>query len=93
MSDLSPAEVARLARLARLEVGPEEAAALARDVAAIAASFSGLAEFAATLPSAPEPEPGALRPDEATPSPLADAILAQAPHVDGRRVRAPGGAP
>ncbi|GEM_PF-4539837 len=84
MGGLGPEEVARVARLARLALGPEEAARLAADLEAITATFAGLADHAATLPPAPEEPPGELRADEAA-APDAEeaaAILAAAPRVD-----------
>lgn len=71
-----------MARLARLALAPDEAAALAADLEAITASFAGLAERAASLPPAPEEPPGALRPDEAVPFEAPEEVLATAPRVD-----------
>ena len=86
------AEVRRVARLARLELGDAEAEGLAADLAAITASFSALADFAATLPPADEPAPGALRPDEPAPSDEAEAIRAAVPRLDASgAIRVPRG--
>lgn len=84
MSGLDAREVARLARLARLDVGAGEEVALAREVAEIVASFGSLAAFAEALPPAPEPEALPLRADEPHPpsADLVGGILAAAPDVD-----------
>lgn len=90
-------ETRRLAALARLELAPDEAVALARALESITADFSALARYASTLPE-PEPiEPAAPRADETTPAPPdeVEGILAAAPKVDRatRHVIVPRGLP
>lgn len=89
MTELGPAEVGRLARLARLELSEGEAAALAPQLAAIAREFEGLRDLARTLAPGDEPAAGALREDVAEPDARADALLAQVPRLDAatRKVR------
>ena len=90
-------EALRLAKLARLDLSPDEAAALARACEAITAEFAALADYATPLPSADERAAAPPREDEARPAPAgeADAILAQAPKHDPatRAVRVPRGLP
>lgn len=77
-------EVPRLARLARLDVSPAEARALAEACAGITRAFGDLAEYAAALPLAPEPAAGELREDvvEAAPAAEVEGILRAAPRLD-----------
>jgi Asp-tRNA(Asn)/Glu-tRNA(Gln) amidotransferase C subunit len=82
MSQLGPAEVARLARLARLDLSPDEADALAPQLDAIAREFDGLRSMALSLPD-PGPSPDGLpRDDVPTSHEGRDAILAQVPRLD-----------
>lgn len=84
-------DVARLARLARLELPPAEADALGAACEAIAREFADLAAFAAPLAPPEEERAGDLREDVAADAGEADAILAAAPRIDpgARLVRAP----
>ena len=77
-------EVPRLARLARLDVPPAAAPALARACEAITRDFAALATYAEALPAPPDPPMGALRADDAAPASDAErqGILAAAPRVD-----------
>lgn len=90
-----PEEAVRLARLARLGLGPGEAERLAADLGAITRSFSDLAAYADALDAAPDADAGPLRGDVAAACDVAtvDAILRAAPRVDAatRAVRAPRG--
>jgi Asp-tRNA(Asn)/Glu-tRNA(Gln) amidotransferase C subunit len=77
MTHLAREETVRIARLARLELAPDEAARLGAQVEAITREFSSLQAYAATLPE-PDAEPAAPpREDEAAPADreMADAIL------------------
>lgn len=84
MSSLGADDVRRLARLARLDVGPDESAALARDLDAIVGAFGDLAAFAADLQPPVEPPAASLREDQvhAAPASVVEAILRAAPLVD-----------
>lgn len=86
MSRFPPEEARRIAALARLGLGEGEAERLAREMDAIAASFSDLASYADGLPEPEAPAAGALREDVVEPAPreAVDAILRAAPRVDAR---------
>lgn len=73
----SEAEVARVARLARLTLAPGEAEILSRQLAAIAHEFEGLAGYAQDLPEPAPEQAGTLREDLVEPSD--PDVLARAP--------------
>lgn len=97
MEALSEADLARLARLARLSLTEDEATALTHDVDAIIHAFEDLASYAATLPEAAPRAAGAPRPDEVAPASdvTVDGILRAVPELDGvtRLVKVPRGHP
>jgi len=80
---LSPADVDRIAALARLELTDEERARFAAQLSAILA-YADQVQQADTSQAAPQPTAGPppLRDDERRPSLDRPAVLAQAPAAD-----------
>ena len=80
---LSPADVDRIAALARLELTDDERARFATQLTAIL-TYADQVQQADTSKAAPQPPPGppCLRDDERRPSLDRDAVLAQAPAAD-----------
>jgi aspartyl-tRNA(Asn)/glutamyl-tRNA(Gln) amidotransferase subunit C len=82
---IGPGEVSRIARLARLEVAPDEAARLARDLERIVAHIDSLSRV--TLPEAAESLTyfgrDRHRPDEPRETLPKDEALRNAPMRDG----------
>jgi len=92
---LTPEEVARLSRLARLKLGEAEAAALRSDLTAILAKFEEVSGAAATAPSSPESPTLALREDVPAPAPPeeVEGIVAAFPRRKDRAVDVPRSLP
>ena len=89
---ITPAEVAHVARLARLDLSEEEIARLTTDLGAVldhAADVAAL-DTAGVAPTAhPLPLSNVLRPDETRPSLDRDEVLAMAPQAEDGRFRVP----
>jgi aspartyl-tRNA(Asn)/glutamyl-tRNA(Gln) amidotransferase subunit C len=89
---ISPAEVAHVARLARLDLTEEERALFAEQLGAVlehAADVAAL-DTAGVPPTAhPLPVQNVLRPDEPRPSLARDEVLAMAPAAEEGRFRVP----
>jgi aspartyl-tRNA(Asn)/glutamyl-tRNA(Gln) amidotransferase subunit C len=89
---ISPADVAHVARLARLDLSDAEVAQFTGQLAAVlehAADVEAL-DTAGVPPTAhPLPIRNVLRPDVVTPSLDRDEVLAQAPDVVDNRFRVP----
>jgi aspartyl-tRNA(Asn)/glutamyl-tRNA(Gln) amidotransferase subunit C len=89
---ISPAEVAHVARLARLDVTDDELAMFTEQLGAVldhAADVEAL-DTAGVPPTAhPLPLRNVFRPDVARPSLDRDEVLAEAPDVEDNRFRVP----
>lgn len=89
---LSADDVARLGRLARIDLTPEELEHLAPQLDVILAAVARVSEVATDdVPATSHPMPLAnvARPDEVRPSLPLDAALANAPAVEDERFRVP----
>jgi aspartyl-tRNA(Asn)/glutamyl-tRNA(Gln) amidotransferase subunit C len=89
---LTRADVAHVARLARLALTEDEIESLTRELAAIldhAASVSALDTDGVPPTAHPMPLENVLRPDEVRPGVDRDEVLAQAPAVEDGRFRVP----
>jgi aspartyl-tRNA(Asn)/glutamyl-tRNA(Gln) amidotransferase subunit C len=96
VSALAPEDVVELARLARLELEPDEAAALGRELGEILAHMATLAEVDTTGVEPMThaiPLDLALRADEVESSLPVEAALGQAPDRDGDAFRVPAAIP
>lgn len=92
MPSISRDEAAHLARLARLDLAPDELDHLAGQLDQILGAVAQVAEVAADdIPptSHPLPVTNVYRPDELRPSLAADAALAGAPEAEDGRFRVP----
>ncbi len=92
MASISRAEVAHLARLARLAVSEEELETFAGQLDLIIASVARVGEVAADdIPptSHAVPVTNVLRPDELRPSLSPEDVMAAAPAAEGGRFRVP----
>lgn len=92
MSRISPEDVARIARLARLRLGESEVRAMARDLEAVLAHVETLAEVdtEGVEPTAhPIPMVTPLRDDEPEPSLDPELALANAPAREGTAFAVP----
>jgi len=92
MSAITRAEVAHLARLARLDLAPEELDHYAEQLDVILQSVARVAEVAADdIPPTSHPVPlvNVVREDRVTPSLPREAALAAAPAVEDERFRVP----
>ena len=89
---ITPADVAHVAKLARLDLTDEELERLVVDLGAVldhAADVAAL-DTAGVPPTAhPLPLQNVLRPDEARPSLARDEVLAMAPRAEDGRFRVP----
>ncbi len=89
---ITAADVAHVARLARLDVTDDEVALFTEQLGAVldhAADVAAL-DTAGVPPTAhPMPLSNVLRPDEPRPSLDRDEVLAQAPDTEGGRIRVP----
>lgn len=89
---LSPDDVAALARLARIEMTPEELAHLAPQLDVILESVASVSDVAADdIPPTSHALPltNVFRPDRVGPSLPAEAVLAGAPATEDGRFRVP----
>ena len=89
---LTPADVARLAELARIRLTEAELAALAPQLDVILDAVAGVAEV--VTPDVPptshaQPLTNVFRPDRVGPSLPAEAVLAGAPATEDGRFRVP----
>jgi len=92
MPSITRAEVAHLARLARLALPDDELDALAAQLDVILGAVARVAEVAAEdIPPTSHSLPltNVLRPDEVRPSLPAEAVLAGAPAAEESRFRVP----
>jgi aspartyl-tRNA(Asn)/glutamyl-tRNA(Gln) amidotransferase subunit C len=92
MTAITPDEVAHLARLARLELAPEELAHLAGQLDVILGAVAAVAEVAAAdVPPTSHPLPltNVTRPDEPRPCLTSAQALAGAPAAQDGRFRVP----
>ena len=92
MSTLSRDDVANLARLARIEMTPEELDHLATELAVILAAVAHVQEIATSdvkPTSHPLPLRNVRRPDVVTPSLTPEAALSGAPAKEDGRFRVP----
>jgi aspartyl-tRNA(Asn)/glutamyl-tRNA(Gln) amidotransferase subunit C len=92
MSAITRAEVAHLARLARLALPDDELDALSAQLDVIVGAVARVAEVAADdIPPTSHAVPltNVFRPDEVRPSLPADAVLAAAPAAEESRFRVP----
>ena len=91
MASISRAEVAHLARLARLAVSEEELETFAGQLDLIIASVARVGEVAADdIPTSHAvPVTNVLRPDELRPSLSPEDVLAAAPAAEDGRFRVP----
>jgi len=89
---LSPEEVARLAKLARIDLSTDELAHLAPQLDVILESVARVADVAgAEVPATSHPVPmtNVFRVDRVQPSLPVDDVLAMAPDREGDRFRVP----
>jgi aspartyl-tRNA(Asn)/glutamyl-tRNA(Gln) amidotransferase subunit C len=89
---LTPNDVADLARLARIELAPDELAHLAPQLDAILEAVARVSEVAADdIPPTSHPLPltNVFRADEVRPSLERDEVLSQAPAAEDGRFRVP----
>ncbi len=89
---LTPNDVADLARLARIELTPDELAHLAPQLEAILEAVAKVSEVAAEdIPPTSHPLPldNVSRPDEVRPSLPREVVLAGAPAAEEDRFRVP----
>ncbi len=89
---LTPADVARLAELARIRLTEDELSALAPQLDVILDAVAGVAEVASAdvpLTSHAVPLTNVFRPDVVGPSLAAEAVLAAAPAAEDGRFRVP----
>ena len=89
---LTPDDVGRLARLARIDLTPEERARLAPQLKPIVESVARVSEVAgADVPPTSHALPltNVMRQDVVQPSLSREAVLAMAPEVDEDRFRVP----
>ena len=93
MSDrITPADVAHVARLARLDLTEEEATRFAEQLGAVLDHAAGVAALDTTgVPATAHPLPirNVLRADEVTPSLDRAEVLAMAPEAESGRFRVP----
>lgn len=92
MSAITRAEVAHLARLARLDLAEDELDHYAEQLDVILTSVARVSEVAADdIPPTSHPVPlvNVTRPDRASPSLTRDEALAAAPAVEDDRFRVP----
>ena len=93
MSDrITPADVAHVAQLARLDLTEEEQARMVVDLGAVLDHAAGVAalDTDGVPPTAhPLPLANVLRPDEVRPSLDRDEVLAMAPQAEDGRFRVP----
>jgi aspartyl-tRNA(Asn)/glutamyl-tRNA(Gln) amidotransferase subunit C len=90
MTTITPSQVQHIAHLARLELTEDEVAQYSQQLSAILEHFSRLQtlDVSATAASDSLP-PTPLRPDVARPSLPRQAILRNAPAVEGEQFRVP----
>lgn len=89
---LTPADVGRLAELARISLTPEELAHLAPQLEVILESVAQVAQVAtADVPPTSHALPlvNVFRPDEVTPSLPVEAVIAGAPAAQDNRFQVP----
>lgn len=89
---ITPADVAHVAHLARLDLTEEEQARMVVDLGAVLDHAAGVAalDTAGVPPTAhPLPLANVFRADEARPSLDRDEVLAMAPHAEDGRFRVP----
>jgi aspartyl-tRNA(Asn)/glutamyl-tRNA(Gln) amidotransferase subunit C len=89
---ISREEVAHLAMLARIDLGPDELDRLAGQLDVILAAVARVREVArddVPLTSHPMPLTNVTRPDEPRPGLTAEEALAAAPEVEDQRFRVP----
>lgn len=89
---ITPADVAHVAKLARLDLSEEELQRMVVDLGAVLDHAAGVAalDTAGVPPTAhPLPLQNVLRPDEVRPSADRDEVLAMAPRAEDRRFRVP----
>ena len=89
---ITPADVAHVAHLARLDLTEEEQARMVVDLGAVLDHAAGVAalDTAGVPPTAhPLPLSNVLRPDEVRPSLDRDEVLAMAPAAEAGRFRVP----
>jgi aspartyl-tRNA(Asn)/glutamyl-tRNA(Gln) amidotransferase subunit C len=92
MTAITPDEVAHLARLARLDLAPEELAHLADQLDVILGAVAAVSEVAAAdVPPTSHPLPltNVTRPDEPRPCLTPEQALAGAPAAQDGRFRVP----
>ena len=92
MPSITPDEVAHLARLARLDLPPDELEHYAGQLEVILSSVARVAEVAADdIPPTSHSVPltNVVRPDEPRPSLDRDEVLAMAPAAEDGRFRVP----
>jgi aspartyl-tRNA(Asn)/glutamyl-tRNA(Gln) amidotransferase subunit C len=92
MTAITPDEVAHLARLARLDLAPEELAHLAGQLDVILGAVAAVSEVAAAdVPPTSHPLPltNVTRPDEPRPCLTPEQALAGAPDAQDGRFRVP----
>jgi len=92
MPSITRAEVAHLARLARLDLPPEHLDRLAGELDVILASVARVSEVAAAdVPPTSHPLPltNVFRPDVVRPSLTVEQALSAAPAVEDQRFRVP----